>query len=305
MSDAVCGAVVVTFDPPAGLAARLAPLAPRVRRIVVVDNGPCTAREALRAELATLPAVQLIGNDRNLGIAAALNLGIAALRAEGVDFALLLDHDSEPSAALVPALLEVAQAHPRAAIVVPAIDYDLPDIRCRWPVTAPGARWRFRLLRADALAAPAPVDLAISSGMLLRLSADAQLGGFREDLFIDLVDTEYCLRARAAGFEVIAEPHARLRHSLGRVARRRLLGVKVYPTHHGALRHYYLARNRVLLWRSHGRRFPSWAVYETLSAVKLLVKAVVFEPGRLEKLAATWRGTLDGWRGRSGPAQNR
>jgi rhamnosyltransferase len=300
MSDAVCGAVVVTFDPPPGLARRLAPLGER--RIVVVDNGPCTAREALRAELATLTDVELIGNERNLGIAAALNQGIAALRAGGATWALLLDHDSAPPAGLIASLLEAAREQPRAAVLVPAIDYDLPDIRCRWPVTAPGARWRFGLQRADAMPGPTPVDLAISSGMLLNLAADARIGGFREDLFIDLVDTDWCLRARAAGFEIIAVPRARLRHSLGSVSRRRLLGVTVYPTHHGVQRHYYLARNRVLLWKAHARRFPSWAVYETLSAIKLLIKALAFEPDRWAKLAATWRGTVDGLRGRRGPA---
>lgn len=299
MFDSSCGAVVVTYGPPPGLARRLAELAGSVRRIVVVDNGPCTARAALREELAGLPQLQLIGNDQNRGVAAALNQGIAALRDAGLSYALLLDHDSAPSRAMLEALLE---ATPACAVRVPRIDYDLSQIRCRWPVTAAGDRWRFRLRHADRMAGPTPVDLAISSGMLLDLAAHARIGPFREDLFIDLVDTEYCLRARAAGHVVLAVPAARLRHSLGQVQQRRLLGVAVYPTHHAALRHYYLARNRVLLWRAHGRRFPSWAMYETLSAVKLLIKALAFENERWAKWRATWRGTMDGMRGRSGPA---
>jgi rhamnosyltransferase len=302
MSEAACGAVVVTFEPPAGLARRLQALQGQVRQIVVVDNGPVTARAALAQELAQVPALRLIGNDENRGIAAALNQGLAALAAAGCDAALLLDHDSVPDPQMLPRLLAELRRpeSARAAACVPRIRYDLEDIRCRWPATAPGARWRFRFAFADRLAAPCPVDLAISSGMLLDLAAWRALGGFDEALFIDLVDTELCLRARAGGWSVVAVPQAELRHSLGAVQRRRLLGVQVYPTHHGAHRHYYLARNRVRLYRAYARRFPSWALYETLSAVKLLVKALCFEPGRWAKLRATWRGTLDGLRGRGG-----
>jgi rhamnosyltransferase len=293
-----CGLVVVCHHPPPGLPARLSSLSGQVGPIVVVDNGPPQDHPALAASLAALPGLQLIANPANLGIAAALNQGLQALQQAGCRWALLLDHDSQPASEMLPRLLAAAgQWQGRAIAFVPRIRYALAEIQCRWPVTRPGSRWRFSRVRASAMDAPAAVDLAIGSGMLIDLQRLPQVGGFRESLFIDLVDTEFCLRARHRGFDVVAVPGAELQHALGHVARRRLLGVRVYPTHHAPLRHYYLARNRVLLWKHYARHFPSWAVYELMSGAKLLVKALCFEAHRWDKLRATLRGTWDGLRG--------
>jgi rhamnosyltransferase len=43
----------------------------------------------------------------------------------------------------------------------------------------------------------------ITSGSLVSLTVFQLLGGLRDDFFIDCVDHEYCLRARAHGFRVM------------------------------------------------------------------------------------------------------
>lgn len=289
---------MVCFSPPPGLAERLRPLLEHVQKIVVVDNGPVEHHGNLAAQLQQLPRTHLVSNAANLGIAKALNQGIRELITAGCRWALLLDHDSRPHPDMVPQLLSAAQqrARPRAAIHVPRIRYPLPDIECRWPVTQPQHRLRFRRIPASAMTGPRPVDLAISSGMLVDLSLVPQLGLFRDGMFIDLVDTEYCLRTRARGFEIVAVPSAILEHSIGNVQRESLLGLKVYPTHHAPRRHYFLARNRVHLWKAYGRAFPSWACYEFFSAAKLLTKSLLYEPDRWSKLRITLRGTWHGLR---------
>ena len=72
----VC-AVVVTYHPDPGFPDRLDRVRPQVGRVVVVDNGSSPpAREMLRN--AAGPDVELILNDANLGVATALNQGVAA-----------------------------------------------------------------------------------------------------------------------------------------------------------------------------------------------------------------------------------
>jgi len=297
-----CGAVVVCFNPPPGLSARLATLATQVDRLVVVDNGPPEQHADLAASLGALPHLRIIANPHNAGIATALNQGLRALAAEGIRWALTLDHDSTPTPAMLPRLLEATtSSHATdAALFVPRIHYALPEMVCRWPVTRPGDRYAFRRVAYDRMRTPTPVDLAISSGMLIDLAQLDHIGGFLEGLFIDLVDTEYCLRARSLGFSVMAVPDAILEHHLGEVECRRLGSVKAYPTFHSPLRHYYISRNRVHLYRKYGRKFPSWAIYESLSGLKLIAKVTLFEDRRLEKLAATLRGTIDGLKGLTG-----
>ena len=68
--------------------------------------------------------------------------------------------------------------------------------------------------------APYEVSFLISSGTLVPCSALLALRGMRSNYFIDHVDTEWCLRARAAGYLLLVVPEARLYHRLGDSVRR-------------------------------------------------------------------------------------
>ncbi len=290
-------AVVVSFNPPAGLEQRLRSSLSQCARLILVDNGSSAA-----PALTDLPEdrVLRLDNPVNLGIAAALNQGVREAAASGHPYALLLDHDSEPRPGMVCALREALRGSPGCVVCVPQIEYSHAAIgSSRWPQTADGARWRFRFVRADAMPGPTPVDLAISSGMLIDVARFLELGGFDESLFIDLVDTEFCLRLRQHGYRVIAQPAARLSHALGAPTHHRLLGrFSVFPTHHSAFRHYHLARNRIILGRRYARRFPSWLIYEWLGAAKLMLKVLLYESQRPAKFWAALRGSAVGlfWR---------
>lgn len=292
--------VVVTYNPPAGLVGRLRAALDQTDRVVVVDNGSTLPPDLGGLDSSEAARVELLALGSNLGLAAALNRGIEHAGARGAAQVLLLDHDSLPEPDLVARLHHAMREHPRpVAVAAPRIAYAHPDIRCRWPTSRPGQRWWFRFAYAADMQHPQPVDLVIGSGMLLDVDAWEQVGRFDESLFIDLVDTEFCLRARSHGYDVLAVPQATLSHVLGDVEQRHLLGLPVYPTHHSALRHYYLSRNRIILTRRFGRRYPNWLYYETMSALKLTIKVAFFEPDRARKLASMWRGTLDGLRAKA------
>lgn len=67
-----------------------------------------------------------------------------------------------------------------------------------------------------------------------------------ESLFIDYVDTEWCLRAIAKGYKVYAATSAKMSHAIGDKA------IKVLAWHvpvHSAFRRYYRLRNGLLLAR--------------------------------------------------------
>jgi len=298
------GAVVVTFNPPDGLRQRLRAARAEVDRLVIVDNGSDVAVQDELDALAADPQVQVLRLGRNLGLAEAQNRGVQALIEAGAQWVLLLDHDSEPEPGMVTAMIAAAERHEspsRIGILAPWVVHHHAPVRWRWPSQGSRPPGFFRFLFADSMTAPAQVDFAIASGMLIRREAWAAAGPMRADFFIDGIDTEYCLRVRASGFLVLAVPQARLSHHLGETEQRKLLGVDAFPTHHSPLRHYYIARNRFHVLRAHGRRFPSWVGFEIASASKLAVKVICFERDRPAKLGMMLRGTWDGLRGRSGP----
>lgn len=298
-------AVIVRYNPPPGFDERVASAAAQADLTVVVDNGSSSRWSPDPYRFPEGAALHHLRNAENLGIATALNQGIRLAAQQGAASAFLLDHDSVPLSGCARQLQRTLRADDQGTVaaVVPHILYGHPDIQCRWPATqGQGHRLFFRFVYGAASEKPQPVDLAISSGMLLDIAHWQALGGFDDGLFIDLVDTDYCLRARRQGLRILAEPRAIVQHSLGDVEKRTLFGRMVaYPTHHNALRHYYISRNRIALIRRHAQRFPSWFVYETLGAAKLITKVVAFEQDRRDKVAATLVGTWHGLRRRSGP----
>ena len=68
----------------------------------------------------------------------------------------------------------------------------------------------------------------------------------REDLFIDWVDIEWCLRAESQGLESYIVPSAIMMHSIGDDTVR-VLGRDINL--HSDLRNYYMVRNATYLLR--------------------------------------------------------
>jgi rhamnosyltransferase len=297
-------AVVVSLNPPGNFEARVCALVARFERIFLIDNGSDPVLyDAVLDRLGARRGVQLLRNGRNRGIAAALNQGMEAARAAGFGWALLLDHDSVPAADMVALQFRALARWPepdRVAVLVPSVRCVDTQRRWRWPRAGRSGIGRFRFVYSDRQRCPIDVDIAIGSGMLVHLGHDRLLGGMREDLFVDAVDIEYCLRVRDHGLQIVAVPAAVLHHRLGAMSRRRIGRLQAFPTHHSPLRHYYIARNRVHLLRWYARRDPRWTTYEAMAAAKLAFKVALFERNRREKFRMMVEGLRDGLLGRTG-----
>lgn len=299
-SDPVC-AVIVSWRPDAPALSRLLDaLLPQVAATVIVDNasGP---EHAATLRAAAARGCALLELPHNQGLAAGFNRGIAQAQALGFSSVLLLDQDSVPAPDMVARLLRaLAQDHgarPVAAAGANFVDprdghaegfvrFGLPRHR-RLPRTT-GGEW-------------VECDHLISSGCLLRVSAVDAIGAMDEGLFIDNVDLEWGMRARARGWVLIGVWDARLEHHLGD-SRRRLFPLLPWQTKvHGPLRLYYMMRNRVLLYRR--AITPRLWVLHDLPRVplKFLVFALLVPP-RWQNARWMLRGLVDALRGRHGPA---
>lgn len=249
-------AVISTFGPDERALDAVRSLREQVMQIVVVDDGSGTqadaALDALSAE-----GCRVIRLPENRGIAAALNTGIRVAIDEGAEAVITFDQDSVPEPGFVDALVGARDAAVRAGLRVGAT---VPEFFA-------GVR---QVHRED----PSGVLLArnaIQSGMLVEARVIDELGLLREDLFIDLVDVEYVLRAATAGYVVAAAPGLRLAHTLGRRYVQTLFGrplrVLLIPavlTLSTPFRYYYRVRNRLVINRLYGRRHRGWIARDTL-----------------------------------------
>lgn len=249
-------AVITSFHPDARLLASFRALQPQVARVVVVDDGSPEAYAAALDEVEAAGA-HVIRLAQNGGIGAALNSGIRHALDHGAGAIVTFDQDSVVSEGFVAALQAAADAaRARGHRVGPAVPEHFSEVR------------QVRREHADGTL---EARHAIQSGMLLSAAFLGEVGLMREDLFIDLVDTEFEMRSAAAGFVTVAAPGLRLEHSLGhRYARLlfgrpvRLPGIPAVVTLSTPFRYYYRVRNRLVvngtLWRGHF----GWIARDTL-----------------------------------------
>lgn len=296
-------AVIVTYHPDPEWPARLAAVRREHARILVVDNSTePEARNRVTNTAAAIPGTAVLSLLGNPGIGAALNLAFSTLAAEGHARAVAYDQDSTPAPGFAAALAATSAALPRAAVI--GANWTDPRRPGRPALfLRPGFPMNLGFRRV-----PADQDLSgllcvITSGSLFDLSAWRALGGFAEELFLDLVDTDYCLRARRAGHDIAASNAARLLHHRGEKKAVRFLGHVFHPAHTPAFRLYCLSRNRLLLLRRHRLRPIAWTLYESAYALKLTFDALFLENDTTKRLVAILRGTFHGLLGWAGPVR--
>ena len=289
-------AIIVTYEPDQAALYRLIDtLTTQVRTVIIVDN----ASASLTAwhDGWTGDAVRLIRLVSNQGIAGALNRGFEAVVAQAdLAFCILFDQDSEPSANMVNALErhydDLAARGPIAQIGPYFFEhnrgYFLPFIEFRFGFP--------RRKRDPGNGSWTTADYLISSGALVSMAALKAVGLMDETLFIDYVDIEWGLRARAAGFQSYGAYDVRMEHTIGDEALE-VAGVRLAV--HKPLRRYYYYRNALLLCR---RRYISLA-WKFSEVCRLTVKFFIFatlSTRRAEDKAMMIRGIRDGLRGKTG-----
>jgi rhamnosyltransferase len=133
-------------------------------------------------------------------------------------------------------------------------------------------------------------NIAISSGTVVTKSVIDKVGLMKPDLFIDYVDTEWCLRASALGFRIYINTNAVMEHEIGDEIIR--LGNFNVPVH-SAFRRYYRIRNSFLLFRySH---VPTLlAVREISVSVAHQFFLIIFCKDKFNYVKSLYEGTRDG-----------
>jgi len=284
-AQSVC-AVIVTYHPSAKMLEHMSNVLAQVQGLVVVDNGSNIEElDPLRAASQTL-GFHLIENGENLGIAEALNQGVRWAKSKGYPWVILFDQDSRITDGFVCQLFAAWESHPdreRVGSIQPRyVDPETGDALVIWRASDGG---------------PAT---AMTSGTLMPGWIFDKIGLFASEYFIDLVDCEYSLRIRAFGYLSAESGEAVLLHCAGHPKRLSFLGFGFRPTHHSAMRRYYLSRNRVVVYRKYFRTFPRWTLHSMNQALRETIKCFLGEQDRARKFRNFLLGTWDGLIGRMG-----
>ncbi|MCK9374075.1 MAG: glycosyltransferase family 2 protein [Sulfuricurvum sp.] len=246
--------------------------------LIAVDNSEHKQLEILEI-LQKNPKIRYVDNHGNQGIAHALNVGASIATEMGYRWLLTMDQDSAATEGMIAELVRYTDDN--VSIVSPfhANAY-FPQSLSSEPFS--------------------PVLTTMTSGNLLNLQIHQKLGGFLEELFIDYVDNEYCLRSNLHGYAVIQANRAVLHHNLGDLKRHRFLWKRFFSTNHSPIRRYYAFRNRLKIIELYQKAFPQSCNVEKSRFLVDLIVVLFYEKQKFAKFKMMVRGSLDYRRNRFG-----
>ncbi len=227
--------------------------------IVVVDNGSTDGTPSAVRE--RFPRAKLIENGANRGYAAAANQGMRESTGRAVAF---LNNDARVPAGGLRTLVEYLDGSNEVAAVGPLLmhedgrtqhSFDAEPslatelfnksmLRRIFPGSFPG--------RATQLTRPSHVPNLVGACFVTRRRALDELGPFDETFFYLYEETDWCRRARDAGWKIAAHPAVHVVHLQGRTRERMRVRAKVeharslfayfrkhHPVQHALLRAAY------------------------------------------------------------------
>jgi len=267
---------VILYNPELDVSKNIYTYLDQIEKLYVIDNSS-TESVFIKEEFSNIKKVVYIPNLQNVGIATALNKALELAEIDGYDFLLTMDQDSyfESGSETIEQMLFRINQNENLAIISPIHHY---------PV---GKNQQSKSL--------IPIDkiVVMTSGNIVRVKLIKSVGSYKDELFIDYVDHEICLRLNKLGFKVELFNDGKIVHSLGNVKGKKFLWKKVYPTNHSFIRHYYKTRNRLFVYKTYGKNFPSYIRIEKINFIKDVVKVILFEDDKLRKLKFIFFGFSD------------
>ncbi|MDD5717849.1 MAG: glycosyltransferase family 2 protein [Sulfuricurvum sp.] len=243
--------------------------------LFAIDNSEVT-NPSFVEKIIRNPKIHYLSNHGNKGIAYALNVGAKKAMEMGYHWLLTMDQDSHATTTMIQEMFKCSTEKDLSKISIIAPFHANPyhrfpstDLQCSRVLTT------------------------MTSGNLLNLEAYAVIGPFRDDLFIDYVDNEYCLRSTSLGFTVIQANKAILNHNLGNLKQHTFFWKKFYSTNHSPIRRYYAFRNRSKIIELYTELFPLYCRFEKSRFFVDSIIILLYEKQKFSKFKMMLRGLVD------------
>jgi hypothetical protein len=244
--------------------------------VIVVDNASTDGSPEMVRE--RFPAVRLITNRENLGFSRANNIGLSLSTGR---YVLLLNSDALATPGALPALVQLAEAQPKAALIGARLVN--PDGSFQASHTPFPKLWQEFLILSglgrllygrwypsrgpEVEKGPQPVDYVEGACLLVRREALQQVGGLDDGYFMYAEEVDWCYAMQQMGWQVWYQPRAVIVHYGGGSSRERR-----------TQREADLYKSRVRFFRKYYGAGPTLGLkvlLYTLTGVKSLCHAVL------------------------------
>lgn len=268
---------IVLYNPDIDrLKKNLEAIAPQVEKVFLVDNHSDNIEE-VKKMLEQFPVCELIKNEKNAGIATALNQLMSEAQNQGYAWLLTLDDDSVCEKGMV-GKLTAYMNKPYAGIVCPRATDD-----------------KMGTLIKSENSQVTTVDSCITAGSLTNIDVWNSIGKFDDKMFIDFVDVEYCTRIREHGYRIYQVDSALIHQQYGNISGEfSIFGRSFYLFNYSPVRVYYSVRNQIYYMKKH-KSFLNMG-QQRLFLIGYIGKRIIFEKNRVASFKAVIRGIKDGIR---------
>ncbi|HIT37776.1 MAG TPA: glycosyltransferase [Candidatus Onthousia faecipullorum] len=283
--------VVVLYNPDENVKKNIDSYINNLDILYVVDNSP---EPNDNAKYYKGKKIKYISNHGNKGIAYALNVGAKEAIKEKSEWLLTMDQDSSFKDDSLSKMIGFLKELKTNNIMSSALNLKYDNLGVI------SALQRTRLNKDEKLKGIDYPLVVMTSGNIINLDAYKKVGGFKDWLFIDAVDFEFCLNIKKHKYDIIQYNEAELNHNLGYINEYNFLGKTVYVTNHSAIRRYYITRNRHYLYDLYNEDFLDYCSIELGRTKKELLKIILFEDNKWNKIKAIYKGYKDYKRGIKG-----
>jgi hypothetical protein len=187
-------------------------------RIYIADNG--SSDNSVDDIQNAYPDIPLILNRKNKGFAGGNNPGIEHALEHGADFVLLLNNDTTVAPDFLGHVVCVAESDPATGIVSPKIYYYSEPGRL-WFAGGVIDLWKGHTRHLGDLEVDqgqydhvADVDFVSGCAMLIKRKVIEDIGMLYEPMFLYYEDSDFCARARHAGYRIVMAPEAKIWHKV-------------------------------------------------------------------------------------------
>lgn len=215
-----------------------------------------------------------IFNNDNLGIAEPLNRAAKLAKKEGINWLLTMDQDTRFNKG-----------------VIKEIKNRILNTDCKKiGIVTPWHKTKLKIKKPDSKI-DYPLDV-MTSGNFVNLEIHKKIGGFKDYLFIDGVDIEYCLNLAKNGYKVLRFDDLEIDHNLGDIFYRKFFKKDLLITNHSAMRRYYQCRNYHYIRDLYINDFPEFCKI-LVKFKSILLGIVLYEKNKCSKVKAYIKGYRD------------
>ena len=233
--------------------------------------------------------ITVIKNEKNYGIAQALNRGVEFAEKSGYQWVLTMDQDSMISENMISEMRKVysllsKQDMLQVVSLAPIILYEGNDFAAS---STTSERYYEKIA-------------VITSGNLVKISAIKEIGGYEEKLFIDSVDFDFCLKLKEKGFKILVCNNAIMNHSLGDRIEKNIFGRKYYINLHSPIRKYYISRNHIYITKKYFTSNKWFCFKKNIFFLGFILQTIIYEEEKLANMKIIVEGISDGIKERFG-----